>query len=109
MAQNGFGRATGFPLFALALAAVVACQTEVANPGASGPLAVCVGPTLSAAAWQAKPGPEGGAGLAAPVTGTLMADFALTDFQPKSCGIGATYGPSAFRGHVTVVALLAGW
>jgi hypothetical protein len=41
-------------------------------------------------------------GEAAPV-------FALTDFQPQSCGFGATYGLEAFKGKVTVVVLLAAW
>lgn len=36
-------------------------------------------------------------------------DWQLFDFQPRSCGFEATYGPEIFDGHVTVVALLASW
>jgi len=36
-------------------------------------------------------------------------EWALLDFQPQSCGSGATYGLSAFHGHVTVMALFASW
>ncbi len=35
--------------------------------------------------------------------------FAAYDFQPQSCGYGATYGLDVFRGTVTFVALLASW
>lgn len=35
--------------------------------------------------------------------------WSLEDFQPRSCGVGETYGLSTFEGQVTVVALLAGW
>lgn len=35
--------------------------------------------------------------------------WALLDFQPQSCGFGATYGLQAFTGHLTVVALFASW
>ena len=33
----------------------------------------------------------------------------LYDFQPQSCGYEWTYGMDSFEGHVTLVALLAGW
>lgn len=33
----------------------------------------------------------------------------LYDFQPRSCGFEQTYGLDSFEGHVTLVALLAGW
>ena len=33
----------------------------------------------------------------------------FNDFQPKSCGYGATYGLEPFRGEATVVTLLAAW
>ena len=36
-------------------------------------------------------------------------EWALLDFQPQSCGSGATYGLQAFHGHVTVMALFASW
>ena len=35
--------------------------------------------------------------------------WVLEDFQPKSSGFKKTYGLSAFKPKVTVVALLAGW
>ncbi|MDP6945024.1 MAG: hypothetical protein QF464_12800 [Myxococcota bacterium] len=35
--------------------------------------------------------------------------FAAYDFQPQSCGYGATYGLDIFEGRVTFVALLASW
>ena len=35
--------------------------------------------------------------------------FTAYDFQPQSCGYGATYGLDVFRGTVTFVALLASW
>lgn len=33
----------------------------------------------------------------------------LEDFQPQSCGYGATYGADTFAGNVVVLALLQGW
>ena len=33
----------------------------------------------------------------------------LWDFQPQSCGYDQYYGLDSFEGHVTLVALLAGW
>ena len=111
--------ATGLPLIALALAAVVACESDLASAsganalvtdaGGDGALAQCIGPTPPAAAWKTKPAPEGVAGLTAPVLGSQAPDFALPDFQPQSCGFGATYGLAPYRGKVTFVALLAGW
>ena len=35
--------------------------------------------------------------------------WALTDFQPQSCGFGATYGLDVFHERVTFVVLLAAW
>jgi hypothetical protein len=35
--------------------------------------------------------------------------FAAYDFQPQSCGFGATYGLDVFKGRVTFVALFASW
>ncbi|MEE9385325.1 MAG: hypothetical protein V3V08_18115 [Nannocystaceae bacterium] len=35
--------------------------------------------------------------------------WSLLDVQPRSCGVGQTYGLDAFKGDVTFVALLAGW
>jgi hypothetical protein len=33
----------------------------------------------------------------------------LYDFQPQSCGYTATYGLDVYKGHVTVMVLLAAW
>ncbi|EDM80923.1 hypothetical protein PPSIR1_28473 [Plesiocystis pacifica SIR-1] len=33
----------------------------------------------------------------------------LYDFQPQSCGYTETYGLDSFEGHVTLIAMLAGW
>jgi len=41
--------------------------------------------------------------------GASMPTWQLADFQPKSAGYGKTYGLEAFKGKVTVVALLASW
>ena len=41
--------------------------------------------------------------------GATMPTWQLADFQPKSAGYGKTYGLEAFKGKVTVVALLASW
>lgn len=41
--------------------------------------------------------------------GSEMPTWKLEDFQPKSSGYRTTYGLEAFRGKVTVVALLSGW
>lgn len=36
-------------------------------------------------------------------------EFAAYDFQPQSCGYGATYGLEPFKGRVTLAVLLASW
>jgi hypothetical protein len=41
--------------------------------------------------------------------GAPVPTWQLADFQPKSPGYGKTYGLEAFKGKVTVVALLASW
>ena len=41
--------------------------------------------------------------------GEFPPDWQLTDFQPQSCGFGATYGLGAYKGQVTVAVLLASW
>lgn len=41
--------------------------------------------------------------------GATMPTWQLQDFQPKSPRYGNTYGLEAFKGKVTVVALLSGW
>ncbi len=49
--------------------------------------------------------------VSAPATcvGAAMPEWELFDFQPRSCGYKATYGLDLYKGHVTVVALLAAW
>jgi hypothetical protein len=48
--------------------------------------------------------------LAAPATPPATAPgWVLEDFQPQSQRHGEAYGLSAFREHVTLVALLSGW
>jgi hypothetical protein len=42
-------------------------------------------------------------------SGSPWPDWELTDFQPKSPKHQQTYGLEYFQGHVTLVALLAGW
>lgn len=46
---------------------------------------------------------------AASCIGYEAPSFAAYDFQPQSCGFGATYGLDAFKGRVTFVALFASW
>jgi hypothetical protein len=41
--------------------------------------------------------------------GSDMPTWKLEDFQPKSTRYRTTYGLDAFKGKVTVVALLSGW
>ena len=42
-------------------------------------------------------------------TGASLPTWKLGDYQPLSPGYGKTYGLEAFKGKVTVVALLASW
>ena len=41
--------------------------------------------------------------------GQTAPEFVAYDFQPQSCGYGATYGLETFKGHVTLAVLLASW
>lgn len=41
--------------------------------------------------------------------GLPVPEFAAYDFQPQSCGYGATYGFEPFKGRVTLAVLLASW
>ncbi len=97
------------------------------DPGPATPPEICVGVSPPESAWETEPGPQkppeeeptdadaSGTDAAEPppkvkpVVGQPPADFVLTDFQPQSCGYGGTYGLDVFKGHVTVVVLLAGW
>lgn len=80
----------------------------------------CVGVTPDKAAYGRMPGPwrfpldggglpDGGGNGPLPQPGDPTATFQLTDFQPRSCGFGATYGLELFRGRPLVVSLWAGW
>ena len=77
---------------------------EGTQPPAAGPdPAVCLG-TAPSAEQQAE-APFGNAAG----DGEMSLDWALTDFQPQSCGYEKTYGMAPFKGRVTVLALLAAW
>jgi hypothetical protein len=114
------------PLDASVIPGDDAAARDAAATGDAGPRdPVCVGDRPDEAAWLAEPGPlrapdpDGGVLPPDPDAGTgclpracIGADaplWALRDFQPQSCGEGATYGLDVFRGKVTVVALLAAW
>lgn len=100
LATSGMACQSGTPT----TVSVLADGTGTSTPG------LCVGPKVADAAWLAKPGPEIAAPIATvPAIGAPAPVFALTDFQPQSCGYRATYGIQAFAGRVTLVALLAGW
>ncbi len=96
----------------LPLALLAACDTT-SSPAAAvlgdGALGQCIGVKPPAAAWTAVAGPQGATATTAPTVGAAEPAFALPDFQPQSCGFGATYGLPTFVGKVTVVAILAGW
>ena len=84
-----------------------------ADPRTPAP-AICVGGEVPEQAGSVEPsGPElppdgGGSQGVGPAVGSPAPTWALTDFQPQSCGYGATYGLEAFHGRVTVVALWSG-
>jgi hypothetical protein len=54
-------------------------------------------------------GTGGGSTLGPSEIGSARPIYQLKDFQPLSCGYGATYGLDTFKGKVTVAVLLAGW
>ena len=54
-------------------------------------------------------GTGGGAALGPSEIGSARPIYQLEDFQPLSCGYGATYGLDNFKGKVTVAVLLAAW
>ncbi len=98
---------------------------EAGDPAAGGDAAdggedtpfVCVGATPAEGARTASSGPireldEEGAPVEptrdTPVeVGEETPPWTLADFQPQSCGYESTYGMEAYKGRVTVVALLA--
>ena len=95
-----------------ALAFAWACQTAATDdPGldAAEPAGVCVGLAPADLAWQATSTTGGATAIEAPQLGEMPADFTLPDVQPRSCGYHATYGLQTFRGHATLVTILAGW
>lgn len=79
----------------------------------------CVGVQPPQSAFTAQAGPlRGDAGVVAPpdggcagpsCVGAAMPLWALRDFQPRSCGYNAVYGPDLFRGKAVLLALWAGW
>jgi thiol-disulfide isomerase/thioredoxin len=83
--------------------------------GGSPEPALCSGPKPAASAYGATPAAldPPSAGLGAPEArtnpGSAAPRYRLKDFQPLSCGSGATYGLEAFRGRPTLVALFASW
>ena len=92
------------------------CEHEVmplVAPDASTSSGVCIGVKPPTSAWTADPSNGGGAGPdaadAGPPTGEPAPKWALTDFQPQSCGFEATYGLDVFRGKVTLIAVLEGF
>lgn len=77
--------------------------------GASEP--VCIGVRPPGTAWDALPNGPGPSDPLAhtpkPVLGAPSPSWALSDFQPQSCGYGTVYGQDVFVGHVTLVALFS--
>lgn len=96
---------------ALALIAALsfsACTSD--DPPATTTAKVCSGPQFTAEDFARTPAPAiGSAAPATPTVGKAVAEFALPDVQPLSCGYKAHYGLKPFLGKVTVVALLASW
>jgi len=122
-----------------ALAILVFCALSLLGSGCDTDEALpCVGMAPPASAYDAKPGPVigtagggggggsqdgggsggdgggGGAGGSAAQfepteVGAPLPVYQLQDFQPRSCGFGATYGLQVAEQDVVVVALLAGW
>jgi len=105
-----------------ATAAVVAlggCGHDNGTPAAAAdggvlPPGVCIGVKPPDSAWSAAPtsgsgaGGSGSAADAGPEVGMPEPKWALRDFQPQSCGYGATYGLDVFHGQVTLAAVLEG-
>jgi len=87
--------------------------TPQVGPDASSSAGVCVGVKPPLSAWSTDPSGGGGAGPDAPDAGPAVGEpppkWALTDFQPQSCGFGAAYGLDVFRGEVTLLAVLEGF
>lgn len=78
------------------------------------PPLVCIGVNVPEAAYEAEPGPllpedPPESEPVVPEVGAAWPTFQLNDYQPQSCGTGATYGLDPFAGKVTVAILLAGW
>lgn len=76
--------------------------TGTTEPAPGPDPAPCVGVTPPDGAAELEP-------FGNAVDGEMSLDWALTDFQPQSCGYETTYGMDAFKGRVTVLALLAAW
>ena len=74
-------------------------ETTTPEPGPDP--ALCIGPTTlttSAAPYANAAG-----------DGTASLDWALSDFQPQSCGFESVYGIDSFSDRVTLAVLLASW
>jgi hypothetical protein len=99
----------------LIFGAVAGCSQQSSSEGgpdgSTGP-GVCIGAKPPASAWSADPSGGGGSSAAeldgGPPVGEPPPQWALRDFQPQSCGYGATYGLEVFRGEVTLLAILEG-
>jgi hypothetical protein len=98
---------------ALALIAALsfsACTSDDPPATTTAAAAACSGPQFTAEDFARTPAPAmGSAAPATPTIGKAVAEFALPDVQPISCGYKAHYGLKPFLGKVTVVALLASW
>ena len=84
-----------------------------ATSGAGGIASVGAGGSTAAATGSGGAGSgQGGSantGLRPTQVGSERPVYQLTDFQPLSCGVGATYGLDVFQETVTVAVLLAAW
>lgn len=95
-------------LFAALSAA--ACSSDDPPATTAAAATACSGPQFTAEDFARTPAPAiGSAAPATPTIGKAVAEFALPDVQPLSCGYKAHYGLKPFLGKVTVVALLASW
>lgn len=108
--ETGIAGTLGALVLALAALGLQACESDDPPAAAAATAGSCSGPKLSAEDFARAPAPAvGSAAPATPTIGKAIADFALPDVQPLSCGYKARYGLKPFVGRVTVVALLASW
>ncbi len=107
--QNTISRLLPLALLAACDATSSSAALTAADAGGDGALGQCIGVKPPTSAWTAVAGPQAVTATTAPTVGAAEPAFALPDFQPQSCGFGATYGLPVAHGKVTVVALFAGW